>query len=299
MLYQVSFLNSPNKGSYMQRKGKFALGVIWFLMSLLASVSNDAITKHLGYRLHPAQIAFFRFFFGTLTLLPFMLWHGKKMFRTKRVSIHIIRGSLLFFGISLWTLGVTTTPLTTVTIMSFTIPIIVLVLAPIFLKEKVTIDLWLSTLVCFIGVLVVLNPTGSNFDPKSLGLLLAALAFAALDIINKKIVSHESMLAMLFYSAMITSLLCAWPAFGVWVTPTLKELGILLVLGAGANLILFFILKAFTYVAASTLSPFRYLELVLSAALGYFIFAEGLDVNTILGCSLIIPATLYVSYKRA
>jgi S-adenosylmethionine uptake transporter len=283
----------------MQKKGKFMLGVVWFTMSLLVSVLNDAITKHLGYRLHPAEIAFFRFFFGTLTLLPFMLWQGKKTFRTKRIGIHVIRGSLLFFGISLWTLGVTIAPLTTVTIMSFTIPIIVLILAPIFLKESVTLDLWLSTLVCFIGVLVVLNPTGNNFDPKSLGLLLAALAFAALDIINKRIVSDESILAMLFYSALITSLLCAWPAFGVWVTPTMMEFGILLLLGAGANLILFFILKAFTYVAASTLSPFRYLELVFSAALGYFLFAENLEVNTIIGCSLIIPATLYVSYKRA
>jgi S-adenosylmethionine uptake transporter len=105
--------------------------IIWFVLSLIVSCGNDAIMKYVGTHISPWQVAFFRCFFGTMTLLPLMRYQGRASFKTHRPLLHVMRGVLLFVTISLWSHGVKEAPITTATIMSFTVPIFVLLLAPI------------------------------------------------------------------------------------------------------------------------------------------------------------------------
>lgn len=272
--------------------------IMWFVLSLFVSCSNDAITKYVGIHMSPWQVAFFRCFFGTLTLLPLMLYHGPVSFQTHRPSLHVLRGGLLFIAISLWSHGVKTAPITTATIMSFTVPIFVLLLAPIFLKEQVTRPMWLATLMGFVGILFVLQPTYGSLQASALPFVLAALLFGLLDIINKKYVTQESMLCMLFYSTLVATVLLAYPAMYAGPMPSQHALGWLLVLGVGSNLILYFLLKAFSLTSASSLAPFRYLELLIAMGVGYVLFQELPTGYSYLGAAIIIPSTLLIVYAQ-
>ncbi len=285
----------------------FLRGILWFLMSLLVSNINDVISKYLGSNLHPIQITFMRFLFGTLILIPFMAYSGRQSFTTSRPLLHFLRGVFLFGGIALWNYGLTIAPITVVTLISFTIPLFVLILAKLFLKENVGYARSVATLVGFIGVTIVLflQPSSSTsnifrgLNSQALILLISALLFASLDIINKKYVIKETMLSMLFYSALVTTLLGAFPASKVWVDPTPIQYGLLFALGCGANLILYFLLKAFALVDASGVAPFRYFELVVSALTGFLFFTEIPTFATIIGSAIIIPSTLYIAqYER-
>jgi S-adenosylmethionine uptake transporter len=160
---------------------QYLLGITWFIASLVISCGNDVITKYLGTNLHPMQVAFLRFFFGTLSLLPFMLYNGKQAFQTSRPIIHIIRGTLLFVAITIWCFGLNIVPILSATLLTFTIPFFVLILAPIFLKETVSWPLWTATILGFAGVILVLDPTHIDFNPLSLLMLSSALLFASLD----------------------------------------------------------------------------------------------------------------------
>ena len=202
----------------------YTIGVIWFVLHLLISSLNDVATKYLGERLHPAQVVWFRFVFGTLTLLPFMLLNGKKSFYTSNILIHVIRGILLFFAIGLWCYGINFVPITTATVAAFTVPFFTLIMAPIFLSEKVGWKLWAATLIGFCGVAIVFTPQGSDFQLPALLMIVSAFSFAVLDVINKKFIVKESFLAMLFYSALVTSILGFYPALQFWQDPTSKEL---------------------------------------------------------------------------
>lgn len=274
-------------------------GVAWFVLSLVISITNDVFAKYLGQDMHPVQITFLRFFFGTLALLPFMVYCGANAFKTSRVTLHIFRGGLLFGGIALWCFGLSISKIAMATTLNFTIPLFTLILAMFFLKEKVGASRWIATLVGFVGILIVLEPKAENFTPFSLLLLLSAAMFAGLDVINKKYVTKESMLAMLFYTALFTMLIGAYPAYTVWKAPTSNEWVLLAILGCGANLILFCLLKAFSATEASALAPFRYVELVMSAAYGFFLFGEMPSKALIFGALIIIPATFYVVYQDA
>ncbi len=235
-------------------------GVLWFMLSLLISSINDVITKYLGNRLGSYEITFFRFLFGTFTLMPFIMYKGSSCLKTSRPMIHFFRGLILFLGISGWTYGLSIVQVTTATIITFTIPIFVLILGVFFLQEQVIWQRWVVTILVFAGLIVTINPTSSGFNPQSLVLIFSAILFATLDIINKKFVIEETMISMLFYSAIITALFALPFAAYYWQTPNSQELLLLFTLGAGANLILFCLLKAFALIDATALAPYRYIN---------------------------------------
>jgi S-adenosylmethionine uptake transporter len=274
------------------------VGIVWFILSLLISNLNDIITKQAAIGLPYFQVAFLRFAFGTLTLLPFMIWQGKKSFFTNNFTIHVLRGGVLFVAITIWTMGLTIIPLVTATLLTFTIPFFVLILAYFCLHEKVNTKLWMATLLGFLGAVILLNPTQPAFNNAAWLMVLAALLFASLDIINKKFINQETMLSMLFYSALVTTLLGAYPAFAAWQPMSTADVVMLLLLGANGNLILFCLLKAFKYVGASTVAPYRYLEILLSAVLGIVLFGEFLQPNILLGAVIIILTTGLLSYEQ-
>ena len=276
----------------------YLTGIGWFLLSLVSSSANDVMSKYLGTRLHSFEVAFFRFFFSSIVLLPFVVYYGKNTLKTSRPFVHILRGLLLFFGMTSWTYGLTIAPVTTATVVSFSIPLFTLMLAVFFLNENIIWPRWVVTVVGFIGLVVTLKPHAEDFNPEILYFVLAAISFAMLDIINKKFVIKESMISMLFYSAIVTAIVSLPVASQYWLTPSSFELALLFVLGSSGSLILFFLLKAFSMVDATATAPYRYLELVISAIAAYFIFNEFPDKSTLHGAVIIIPTTLFIIYSE-
>jgi S-adenosylmethionine uptake transporter len=276
----------------------YFIGIGWFILSLVSSVLNDVISKYTGMRLHSFQVAFFRFTFGALTLVPFILYYGANTLKSSNPFVHVTRGVLLFLGMTAWTYGLTITHVSTATVISFAIPLFVLVLAVFFLNENIIWQRWVVTIIGFLGIVLTLRPHASDFDPQVLIFVFAAISFALLDIINKKFVVQESMISMLFYSAIITAFLSILPAMQYWQTPSLHELLLLFVLGASSNLILFLILKAFALVDATAVAPYRYLELLMSASLGYVLFNEVPESSTWYGAAIVIPSTLFIIYSE-
>jgi len=277
------------------------MGLSYFCISLLISTMNDVLFKLLGQRLPAVEITFLRFLFGTLSLAIFAFTF-KKSLKTHHVKVHFFRGALLFTGMAIWGLGLTLIPLTDAIVINFTIPIFTLLLARLILNEQVDQYRWIATLIGFSGVLLVTGLGNADFNPQSLVLLCSALLFSCCDILNKIYATKESTIAMLFYTALFTAMIGSVPTAFQWITPTIYELGLTVLLGIGANAILYFILKAFERVDASATAPFRYVELILSACAGYLIFQEIPKISTWIGASLIIPATiglvLHESHKK-
>ena len=285
----------------------YAQGATWAVLTCFVSVSNDVITKLVGTRLDGMQIGFFRYFFSLVTILPFMLPHGLEAFKTKNPKLHFWRGVWGVIAISLFIFSLIKLPLPQVTTLSFTQPLWFMPLAFLFLKEKIHSDRWIAAIVGFIGIIVIfVDPKsltiGSNepFNMYALLPIAAALCFGCLDVIAKKMVTHkESTMTMLFYFALATTLVGLIPAIPVWQMPTWNELFFLFLLGSGANLIQVCLFRAFAATDASSLAPFRYVDLVFSTIFSVVLFAEFPTVPTLIGAAVIIASTLYLSYREA
>ena len=149
----------------------YFLGVFWFIASLFISSLNDVLTKYLGSSINPYEVVFFRYLFGTLTLLPFMMYYGKRTFVTSRPMVHVLRGCLLFGGIALWCHALNVVTVTAATVINFTIPLFVLIFARIFLGENVTLTRWVVTIIGLIGIIVVINPVYNHLHHSTNSML--------------------------------------------------------------------------------------------------------------------------------
>jgi S-adenosylmethionine uptake transporter len=240
-----------------------------------------------------------RFLFGVITLLPFVLRDSLKSIKTSRPLAHIIRGLVLFSSITLWCSGLKSIPLNVVSLINFTTPMFTLIFAAIMLKENIGWTRWIATLCGFIGVGIVIGPGTSSFPVVgALILLLGASMFALLDIINKMLVSKESILASMFYTAIITMALSAVPAIILWEPLSIYQFGLFFLLGMSSNFLLFCILKSFSLVDVSAVAPFRYFELIFACLFGYVLFGEVVTAKTILGAAIIVPNAFYLMIRE-
>lgn len=274
------------------------LSISWFVLSLLVGVMNDSIIKHLSVDFEITQLVFIRCLLSAITLLPIIFYTGVSKLKTKYLFVHIVRSILLFGAIILWSISLKYIPIMIVTAVGFTMPLYVLILSRFFLKEKFNIPRIIATIIGFLGVIYILplNQPAPYSYSALIFLFVACLCFASLDIINKKFISSESILSMMFYSALITTFLGGLGTSFSFKMPSLYDLLLLFLLGGGANLLLYFLLRAFQGADASFLSPFRYMELIFSTFVGYCFFKEAISLRILLGGAVILFATIFVTY---
>ena len=265
--------------------------IFWFIISLIISNTNDILMKYID--LPVLQVTSCRYIFASLYLLPFLLFRSKE-FITTRIYLHLLRGGLLAGAIVTWCIGLRKVHVTSATLVEFTIPIFTLILAAFILKEKISLKLWIITLFCFSGIFVLFFPGGDKLIIKDFMLVFSAFLFSCLDITNKKYVGSESMMSLLFYSSIITSIICIIPAMFSWQVMSMKDIILLAILGALSNLILYCLLLAYKYCDISFLSPFRYLEFLISMCTGYLVFNDVPYIKEFLAAGIIIPSTLLV-----
>lgn len=281
---------------------RYSKGIAFFFCQMLISCANDIISKFMGQRLDALEVTFFRFFFGLVTLLPFVFSQGIEVFKTKQLSLNVMRGILGAISFFLYIDAVISLPLAEVVIILWTIPLFSLVLSMVFLNEKVTELRWIATIIGFIGLsIVTIHSSDESFKFNILYLIPigAAFLFALQDILIKKMVTkQENNVTMLFYFALITSIVTFVPALKVWLTPTSFELSMLFLLGFGGNLIQYFIFKAFSLIDVSAVAPYRYLELLVSAFFAFVFFSEIPGSNVYIGTLILIPSTLYLGYTE-
>jgi S-adenosylmethionine uptake transporter len=288
---------------FVQGERHYFKGIAWFMGSLVVCESNDVITKLLERNLSPLEVIFGRFFLSTLILLPLMLCH-RENFRSRHLLANFLRGFVLFSGMYIWCYGLDASQLSVACLINFTTPMFTLFLATFLLKEKIGKARIVATAIGFLGVAVVLNPHTASFPIGTASLfLLSAVFFALLDVLNKMLVTRETMLGSLFFTGFFTMLL-AFVAMGISSknynflakirTMDSQTAFLFVLLGVGANFLFFFILKALNHIDVSATAPFRYVELILASLFGYLFFGETISLNVILGSVVIIPSVIYL-----
>ncbi len=182
--------------------------------------------------------------------------------------------------------------------LQYTWPVFIVVFSIALLKERLTKSLIISSILGFIGVLIVL--TKGNFTNIYLGdvktdlvVLLAASVFGLFSVLSKK-VNYESytVTTIFFASATLFSLL-AMNYFSTFVIPTTSSLIPLVINGAIINGISYVLwLLALKNAKASYVAQFVFLTPVLAALLIVLFFHETFTPIYLIGMSLVVGAGL-------
>jgi len=274
-------------------------GAAWILASCVAATAMMLGVRGASSTLHPLQITFCRFVVGFLVVLPFMLSRGSEVMATRRMPLLIFRGLLGAIAVSLGFYCVSVLPLVTATVLFFTAPLFVTLLAIPLLGERVDWRRITATVCGFAGTAVVLGYDPGGFHPAMLVAVASAVIFALSLIVGKKLASTERPVTIMFYFSVVTMLASAAPAAFVWQTPTPSEAVLLAVVGFFAAARVYFDIRGYAAGEAGFVAPFGYFRIILVGGAGYLLFAEIPASNALVGAAVIILSTLYIAEREA
>lgn len=266
-----------------------------FLCAMVALATLDMLAKDLVTR-HPAPaINLVRYGVVLLMAIVLMLVRGTAW----RVAIQY-RSTMLWRGVMLGTVGLTfmqalhTMPLAEATAIYFLSPLIIVALSPWLLGEQVHRRQVAAVVAGFAGMLLIVRPGGALPLVGTVLMLMAAGAYAMLQIITRRLAGKVSMEQQFAWTAVICTLMTvlSLPSADHLTLPGAGDLALMVLVGLLSGLGQYLLIEAFQKVSASSLAPFNYFHLLLAVVFSVLVFGQRPDALALLGIAVIACAGL-------
>ena len=160
------------------------------------------------------------------------------------------------------------------TAIFFAGPLFMVALSVPLLGERVHRNIWLAVIIGFVGVVIMMRPGAEILRVEACWALGAALFYAFAMIATRSLTRTETVLSIVVYGNLAAVLVSAVSLPFGWITPTLEEMGVFVLMGLGGGLSTLFFVKACRHTRVSVLAPFDYTALVWAAALGFLFWQE-------------------------
>lgn len=277
----------------LQRQWLVGCGI--FLCALSCFSLLDALAKDLVHRYSAPLVNMARY--SIIVVLAFAIM------RAKRVSIYapkeartllVLRGAMLGVVGICFIPALQYLPLAEGTAIYFVAPLIVIILAPFVLGERVGWKQYAAVLVGMVGMLLIVNPGGDLSLIGSALMFTAACAYAMVQLLTRKLANRVESEQMFVYAAStcwfmgLGVMVVFWPE--VW--PTGRDLFEMLLMGTFGGVGQYLLILAFKRVPASTLAPLNYFQLALAVMLGELFFGQMPNLQSFAGIALIVAAGL-------
>jgi drug/metabolite transporter (DMT)-like permease len=289
----------------LARQAQWLKGCAIFLCSLVAFACLDAFAEDLVERYSAPLVNFARY--SVIIVLAWcLLWIKRVPMRVAPAErkLLVYRGALLgmvgiFFMPALQYL-----PLAEGTALYFVSPLMVVLLAPMVLRENVGFKQYAAVGLGMIGMLCIVNPLGNTSSETgvdsglslfgSLLMLVSATGYAMVQLFTRKLANRVQSEQIFAYSALICWLLGLVILIFWWPTkwPNTRDAIEMILMGVSGGIGQFLLIYAFKIVPASTLAPLNYFQLVLAVLFGELFFAQMPSLLSLTGMALIVAAGL-------
>lgn len=268
--------------------------ILMMIAGMLLIPVGDAFAKALsasaGYS--GAGMAWARFVVGAVLIAPFAWWTGLLADRGAAFwGAQLLRGGLLSAVIAFIVQGAQTEPLADVFGAFFIGPAIATCLARWLLKERVDRADWAAVTLGFIGVALVVKPTG-QIAPGLLWALGAGLLYGGFLAATRWTAQVGPPMAQLAGQLIVGSILLAPFALPEFLAEGVVGPGLLLGSGLSSALANLLAILAFREARAALLTPLVYTQLISAAALSWAVFGDAPDFWSTLGILVILAAGL-------
>lgn len=270
-------------------------------LMLLGSVflsAADVASKYLTATTPAIQVVWLRYAAFALIMLAVAAPGGFAQLRPRRARTQILRGVAVTISSILFVSSLRYLPIADATATSFVAPLFVTALSIPILGEKIGWRRWTATAVGLVGVLIVVRPGGSDFQPASILPVLSAATWAFALIVTRMMSATENPVTTLAWSAIVGCLLLSALQPLTWQPLTGEALLIGLFIGVSSTVGHWFVIQAFRHADASLLAPFSYVQLLWASAFGFVLFAVLPDAFTWLGSAIIIASGLYTAHRE-
>jgi|TARA_B100002052_G_scaffold291440_1_gene311442 drug/metabolite transporter (DMT)-like permease len=271
----------------------FAL-IAYFSFSLLDAVQKTAVIYHSIF-----QILFIKYCFVLiLSLIESKRKKNYKFFKSSNIKIQLVRSVLSIVESGCFVFSFRYLSLADVHSIASLTPVIVVALSALILRESVNLKTWVAIFLGFIGVLIIMRPGLSIFDPMSLIPLGGAFFLSIYQIVTRKASEKDSNETSLFYTSIVGIFFMGIIGYNYWQPLMDLSLYFFLAIGIFFSLGLYFQIIALSLARAGIIQPFHYTLIFWAIILGYLFYNDLPDIPTIIGAIIITVSGIYTLYIK-
>jgi drug/metabolite transporter (DMT)-like permease len=277
------------------------LGIWLMIGTSFVFAAQDALSRHLAAEYSVFLVVMIRYWFFAAFVFALSVRRSgslRKAAATSQPMVQIFRGLLLAGEICVMVLGFTLLGLVESHAIFACYPLLVAALSGPVLGERVGPWRWAAIGVGFVGVLVILRPGHTVFAPAAAIPLLSAFLFALYGLLTRYVARKDTAITSFFWTGTVGAV--AMTAVGIWTWepmtgPDYAMMATLCVTGVAGH---FMLIKCYEVAEASAVQPFAYLQMVFAAALGLLVFGEVLEMNVVIGASIVVAAGLFTLWRN-
>ncbi|MBV7396144.1 DMT family transporter [Mameliella sediminis] len=276
------------------------LGIWLMVATTFVFALQDGISRHLAAEYNVMMVVMIRYWFFAAFVLTIA---GRKAGGLRAAAqsafpwLQVFRGALLVVEINVMVLAFVYLGLVESHAVFAAYPLLVAALSGPVLGEHVGWRRWTAIAVGFVGVIIILQPSGGVFSPYAAIPLVAALMFALYALLTRYVARGDSSATSFFYTGVSGVILATAIGIWFWVPMTLTDwgwMGLLCLTGAAGH---YLMIRCYEVAEASAVQPFAYLQLVFASTLGLFVFGETLRWNVVFGAGMIVAAGLFTLWR--
>ncbi len=259
---------------------------------------EQVATTRLG--LPAPTAAFLQYAVALIAVLPWALRRGLPSLSTRRPWLQLFRVLLAALGVQAWVAGLAHgVPIGQAVALVMTSPFIVTLGAGLLLGEKVSAERWLAVTVGFAGGLIILDPFSAAFTTASLYPLAAAVLWAGVSLVQKRLLAEDSPEAVAAWLLLLlapVNLLVALPA-GL-VLPSGEGWIAIIAVGVLTAAAQAFLALAYAKADAAYVQPFDHVKLPLNVIAGWLVFGWLPTSQLWIGAALIVGASMFLLWRE-
>ena len=284
-------------------------GILFKVTSVMVFVLMQACIKSAGPDIPAGQITFYRSAFAIVPIVLYLAVQGelRGAFHTQSPFGHFKRGVLGITSMAFGFYGLVHLPMPDAIAIGYSLPLIAVVLAAIFLGETVRVYRWTAVFVGMIGVVIISWPKLSMFNDggmesgQAIGAICVIVSsmmagFALIQ--TRQLVRTERTPTIVLYfslSGAVLSLLSL--PFG-WVELAASETFFLICAGICGGVGQILVTESYRHADVSTVAPFEYTSILLGMAIAYVLFGDVPTFTMLVGTAITVSAGIFIIYRE-
>ena len=294
------------------------LGITCVVGAVAIFVLQDAVIKWLSgdYPLHEIVLARTASAI-VVTLFVMRLEGGAHLLRTRRLGLHLTRSALLVIANCAFFMALAAMTIAEATSIFFVAPLMITAFSALLLGEIVGPRRWAAVCVGLVGVVVMLRPGEGVLRLAALLPIVAATAYALMQITTRRLGSTERASTIALYTQI--GFIVASAAFGIaaghgrfdpgddpslsfllraWTAPSARDALVFVAIGLVNGVGGYLMSQAYRISRPSAIAPFEYVALPMSVMWGVVFFGIWPDLVVYAGMALVCGSGLYVLHRE-
>ncbi len=282
-------------------RDRIAFGMATAVASFLMLSTMNVFAKLLSPAHSVLEIAFYR---NAVAVMPFAVWIfvlGRRdlLKVNTRFDAIILRSVIGTLSLIVTFRAFTLLPMADAQTLFFTSSLFLPLMGRVLLKERVGARRWSAILIGFIGILIIVRPTGHVNMAGVAFAVSAAFLHASLGTLLRVLGRTERPETVAFYFLVLGTAMTGLAMPFVAKTPQMSEIPLFLGTGVAGAIAQVLLSTAFKYTPVALITIFNYTGIIWATGYGWFIWGDWPAPPVWIGASVIIASSLFIVWRES